>query len=27
LRGNLILLINFNPENNPQPDIYEVEIK
>jgi hypothetical protein len=26
-RGNLILLINFNPENNPQPDIYEVEIK
>jgi len=25
--GNLILLINFNPENNPQPDIYEVAIK
>jgi len=25
--GNLILLINFNPENNPQPDIYEVGIK
>jgi len=27
LRGNLILLINFNPENNPAPDVYEVEIK
>jgi hypothetical protein len=26
-RGNLILLINFNPENNPAPDVYEVEIK
>jgi len=26
-RGNLILLINFNPENNPAPDIYEVEIR
>jgi len=25
--GNLILLINFNPEINPQPDIYEVGIK
>jgi len=25
--GNLILLINFNPENNPQPDIYQVIIK
>jgi len=25
--GNLILLINFNPENNPEPDIYEVDIK
>jgi len=25
--GNLILLINFNPENNLKPDIYEVEIR